>query len=96
MDKGPKFALIHGIINVILPVLVVIVHSGVFPPVENPWKYFWFFFAMAVLPIVSSLAGIVIAGIQLIREKALAIKIGLLLSCAGLVMQVVFRFILKI
>ena len=96
MDKRPKFALIHGIINVILPVLVVIVHSGVLPPVENPWKYFWFFFVMAVFPIVSSLTGIVIAGVQLIRKKALTIKIGLLLSCAGLVMQIVFRFFLKI
>ena len=67
MERKPKFALIHGIINVLLPVIPVLMHRGVFGVAENTWQYIWLIFAVQVVPPLSSLAGIVIAGIQLKR-----------------------------
>ena len=90
MERKPKFALIHGIINVLLPVIPVLMHRGVFGVAENTWQYIWLIFAVQVVPPLSSLAGIVIAGIQLKKTRAL------LLSCCGLALYIVFRFILKI
>lgn len=94
--KKPKFALIHGIINVFLPVLVVLSRNGIFGSAENPWRFFWLAFLLAILPLVSSLAGIIIASIQLRRNPAATIKIGLILSLLGLILHIVFRFVLKI
>ena len=96
MEKKPKFALIHGIINVLLPVIPVLMHRGVFGTVENAWQYIWLIFAVQVVPPLSSLAGILIAGIQLKKASASTVRIGLLLSCCGLALYIVFRFILKI
>ena len=62
MEKKPKFALIHGIINVLLPVVPVLMHRGVFGTAENAWQYIWLIFAAQVVPPLSSLAGIIIAG----------------------------------
>ena len=93
MERKPKFALIHGIINVLLPVIPVLMHRGVFGVAENTWQYIWLIFAV---PPLSSLAGIVIAGIQLKKTRASTVRVGLLLSCCGLALYIVFRFILKI
>ena len=96
MEKKPKFALIHGIINVLLPVIQVLMHRGVFGTSENAWQYIWLIFAVQVVPPLSSLAGILIAGIQLKKASASTVRIGLLLSCCGLALYIDFRFILKI
>ena len=96
MNGKPKFALIHGIINVILPVLVVLAHQGFFGSAENPWKWFWFWIAMAIVPVISAFAGIIIAGVQLKKRSVSTIKVGLILSCVGLIMHIIFRFVLKI
>lgn len=96
MEKKPKFALIHGIINVLLPVVPILMHRGVFGTAENAWQYIWLIFAAQVVPPLSSLAGIIIAGIQLKKARASTVRIGLLLSCCGLALCIVFRFILKI
>ena len=94
--KHYRSILIHGIINALFPVLVVLAHQGVFGAPENAWKWFWLGIAMAIVPAVSSAVGIVIAGIRLKKTSAAAVKAGLLLSLAGLIMQIVFRFVLKI
>ena len=96
MERKPKFALIHGIINVLLPVIPVLMHRGVFGVAENTWQYIWLIFAVQVVPPLSSLAGIVIAGIQLKKTRASTVRVGLVLSCCGLALYIVFRFILKI
>ena len=96
MEKKPKFALIHGIINVLLPVVPVLMHKGVFGAAENAWQYIWLIFAVHVVPPLSSLAGIIIAGIQLKKARASTVRLGLLLSCFGLALYIVFKFILKI
>ena len=89
MKGKSKFALIHGIINIILPLLVVLAHNGMFGSVEDAWKMIWLAAAMVFLPIISSLAGIIIASIQ----KS---KIGLFLSCVGLMMHIIFRLVVKL
>lgn len=94
--KKPKFALIHGIINVFLSVFIVLPRSGIFGAVENPWKFFWLGILMAIFPLVSSLAGIIIASIQLKKAPASTIWVGLFLSLLGLILHIVFRFVLKI
>lgn len=96
MKRKPKFVLIHGITNVILPVLVVLAHRGFFGSVDNIWELFWLLIAMAIVPIVSSVTGIIIASVQLKRTTEPAIKVGLILSWIGLMMHTVFRFVLKI
>lgn len=96
MEKKPKFALIHGIINVLLPFIPVLMHRGIFGTAENAWQYIWLIFAAQVVPPLSSLAGIIIAGIQLKKARASTVRLGLLLSCFGLALYIVFKFILKI
>ena len=83
MKKKHQFVLILGIINVILPVIPVLSHRGWFGMVENGWKFIWVAAIMILLPFVSSLAGIIIGSIQL-------------LSCTGLVMHLLFRFVFKL
>lgn len=96
MNGKPKFAFVHGVINVALPVLVVLAHHGFFGSVDNAWKLFWLGIAMAIVPIVSSVVGIVIACVQLKKTPESTIKAGLILSWIGLIMHIVFRFVLKI
>lgn len=98
MSRAAKGSLIHGIINIILPLFVVMFRSGIFVVNNNynPWKYFYVGIFLALFPIVSSLAGIIISGIMLAKSKEKAIAAGLVLSFIGLVMHIVFRFILKI
>ena len=95
-EKRPKFALIHGIINLVLPIVPVLMHSGLFGSAENAWEYIWLILAVQLLPPVSALAGVVIAGIQLKKSSAGSIRLGLLLSCCGLALHLVFRYVLKI
>lgn len=89
MRGKSKFAFILGIINIILPLLVVLAHNGMFGSAENAWNMIWLAIAMVIIPIISSLAGIIIASIQ-------KTKIGLLFSCVGLMMHIIFRFVLKL
>lgn len=96
MKNKPISALIHGIINVLLPIVPILMHIGVFGAAENAWQYIWLIFAAQVIPPLSALAGIIIAGIQLKKNSASTVRIGLLLSCCGLAMYIIFRFILKI
>ena len=94
--KHYRSILIHGIINALLPVLVVLAHQGVFGSPENAWKWFWLGIAMAIVPVVSSIVGMIIAAVRLKRASAPAVKVGLILSCVGLIMHIIFRFVLKI
>lgn len=96
MDGKARGTLIYGIINSLLPILIVLVKQGIFGAAENAWKFIYLAIAMAVVPILSSLVGIVIAGIRLKKAPEAATKIGLVLSCVGLVMQFVFRFVLML
>lgn len=91
-----QFVLILGIINVILPVIPVLSHRGWFGMVENGWKFIWVAAIMILLPFVSSLAGIIIGSIQLKKASTKPVKMGLLLSCTGLVMHLLFRFVFKL
>ena len=93
MKKKHQFVLILGIINVILPVIPVLSHRGWFGMVENGWKFIWVAAIMILLPLVSSLAGIIIGSIQLKKTSTKPVKMGLLLSCTGLVMHLLFRFV---
>ena len=86
VKKKHQFVLILGIINVILPVIPVLSHRGWFGMVENGWKFIWVAAIMILLPFVSSLAGIIIGSIQLKKASTKPVKMGLLLSCTGLVM----------
>ena len=97
MKRKANFVLIHGIINVILPVIIVLMHNsfwGVFP-IENAWKYVWLAVALVFVPLVSSLIGIVTAVYLLGKYSEKRIKAGLILSAAGLLLHIVFRFVLK-
>lgn len=96
MDKKPNFTLVHGIINVLLPFIPVLMHRGIFGTAANAWEYIFLIFAIQFLPFISSLAGIIIACVQLNKTSAAAVRAGLLLSCCGLAMNIAFRFILKI
>lgn len=96
MKKKHQFVLILGIINVILPVIPVLSHRGWFRMVENGWKFIWVAAIMILLPFVSSLAGIIIGSIQLKEASTKPVKMGLLLSCTGLVMHLLFRFVFKL
>lgn len=99
MKKKHQFVLILGIINVILPVIPVLSHRGWFGMVwdgGNGWKFIWVAAIMILLPFVSSLAGIIIGSIQLKKASTKPVKMGLLLSCTGLVMHLLFRFVFKL
>ena len=96
VKKKHQFVLILGIINVILPVIPVLSHRGWFGMVENGWKFIWVAAIMILLPFVSSLAGIIIGSIQLKKASTKPVKMGLLLSCTGLVMHLLFRFVFKL
>ena len=95
VKKKHQFVLILGIINVILPVIPVLSHRGWFGMVENGWKFIWVAAIMILLPFVSSLAGIIIGSIQLKKASTKPVKIGVLLSCTGLVLHLLFRFFFK-
>ena len=41
MKKKHQFVLVLGIINVILPVIPILAHRGLFGMVENGWKFIW-------------------------------------------------------
>ena len=96
VKKKHQFVLILGIINVILPVIPVLSHRGWFGMVGNGWKFIWVAAIMILLPFVSSLAGIIIGSIQLKKASTKPVKMGLLLSCTGLVMHLLFRFVFKL
>lgn len=55
MSRAAKGSLIHGIINIILPLFVVLFHSGIFVIHNdyNAWKYFYVGIFLALFPIVS-------------------------------------------
>lgn len=82
--------------DVILPVIPILAHRGLFGMVENGWKFIWVAAIMILLPFVSSLAGIIIGSIQLKKTSTKPVKMGLLLSCTGLVMHLLFRFVFKL
>ncbi len=97
MKRKANFVLIHGIINVILPVIIVLMHNGFLGifPIENAWKYIWIAVALVFAPLVSSLIGIVTAVFLLGKYPEKRIKAGLILSAAGLLLHIIFRFVLK-
>jgi len=78
--------------DVILPILA---HRGLFGMVENGWKFIWVAAIMILLPFVSSLVGIILGSIQLKKTSTKPVKIGVLLSCTGLVLHLLFRFVFK-
>lgn len=47
MKKKHQFVLVLGIINVILPVIPILAHRGLFGMVENGWKFIW---VAAIIP----------------------------------------------
>jgi len=96
MRSKSKFVFILGVINIILPMLVVLAHGGLFGSAENAWNLFWLAIAMVIIPIISSLAGIIIASIQLKKIPEAKAKIGLSFSCVGLLIHIIFRFVLKL
>ena len=97
MKRKANFVLIHGIINVILPVIIVLMHNGFLGavPIENTWKYIWVAVALMFAPLASSLIEIVTAVYLLGKYSEKRIKAGLILSAAGLLLHIVFRFVLK-
>ena len=97
MKRKTNFVFIHGIINVILPVIIVLMHNGFLGevPIENAWKYVWLAVALMFTPLASSLIGIVTAVYLLGKYSEKRIKAGLILSAAGLLLHIVFRFVLK-
>ena len=96
MKKKHQFVLVLGIINVILPVIPILAHRGLFGMVENGWKFIWVAAIMILLPFVSSLVGIILGSIQLKKTSTKPVKIGVLLSCTGLVLHILFRFVLSL
>lgn len=96
MEKKYRSVLILGIVNVILPVISVLSHRGLFGTVHDAWKFIWVAVVMIILPYISTLAGIIIGSIQLKKTTAKSVKAGLLLSCTGLMMHLIFRFVLKL
>ena len=95
MKKKHQFVLVLGIVNVILPVIPILAHRGLFGMVENGWKFIWVAAIMIFLPFVSSLVEIILGSIQLKKTSTKPVKMGLLLSCMGLVLHLLFRFVFK-
>ena len=97
MKKGTKIVLIHGVINVLLPVLIVLFRRGVFGIVqeENPWEFFWLGVLLVVGPVISSLIGMVSGGIVAAKIREKGAVMGVALSAAGFVLQILFRFVLR-
>ncbi len=62
-----KGSLIHGIINVILPIVAVLLHQGVLGTsnTNNAWNYFIVGILFALVPVISSVIGIVVANVRL-------------------------------
>ena len=89
--EGRNAGRIEGRIEVI-PILA---HRGLFGMVENGWKFIWVAAIMILLPFVSSLVGIILGSIQLKKTSTKPVKIGVLLSCTGLVLHLLFRFVFK-
>ena len=58
-------------------------------------KFIWVAAIMILLPFVSSLVGIILGSIQLKKTSTKPVKIGVLLSCTGLVLHLLFRFVFK-
>ena len=50
--------------DVILPVIPILAHRGLFGMGENGWKFIWVAAIMLLLPFVSSLVGIILGSIQ--------------------------------
>ena len=97
MSRSSKGILIHGIVNLLLPIIVVMIRSGIFGDISGDMAWGSLFvigILLIIVPIVSSVIGIVTASIQLKKTDEKAVKIGLILSIAGLVLQIVFRFLL--
>ena len=82
--------------DISLPVIPVLSHRGWFGMVENGWKFIWVAAIMILLPFVSSLVGIILGSIQLKKTSTKPVKIGVLLSCTGLVLHLLFRFVFKL
>ena len=76
-------------------VIPILAHRGLFGMVENGWKFIWVAAIMILLPFVSSLVGIILGSIQLKKTSTKPVKIGVLLSCTGLVLHLLFRFVFK-
>ncbi len=97
MSKRAKGALIHGMINLLLPYVLVVLHSGAFSYLfNNPWDFFFIGIFLAIFPILSSVAGILITGILLKKSHERMLSVALLLSIIGLTEQILFRFVWKI
>lgn len=69
MKRKAKFALIHGAVNVVLPFLAVMIRQGVFgSPGGSGWSYLYMGFIILLLPLLSSMAGIIISILLLKRS----------------------------
>ena len=95
MKKKHQFLLVFGFVNVIFPVITILAHIGLFGMVENCWMFIWVAAIMIFLPFVSSLVGIILGSTQLKKTSTKPVKMGLLLSCMGLVLHLLFRFVFK-
>ena len=69
--------------DVILPVIPILAHRGLFGMVENGWKFIWVAAIMILLPFVSSLAGIIIGSIQLKKASTKPVKMGCCFRARG-------------
>lgn len=94
MSRGAKAVLIHGIINALLPIILLLIRIGVFGDVSYGMTWGTLFvigLLLIIVPIVSSVIGIVTASVQLKKTSEGAVKVGLFLSIVGFVLQIAFR-----
>lgn len=95
MEKKEKASLIHGIINLFLPLPVILVrHSGI--EVDDPWKLFIPLVILTFAPLISDAIAIIIAGARLKVYRSKRILWGLALSLASIPLYIVLRFALKL
>lgn len=96
--KKRTSVLILGIINMLLPILVVLIHQGFFgtPEGANGWRYVYIGLLLVCGPMITSVVGMILAGRQCRQAPGWMARTGLALSAAGLLMQILFRFVFKI
>lgn len=89
MNRKAKGSLVHGIINVILPIVVVLIHQGIFRTsnADNDWNFFIVGILLALVPIISSVIGIIVASVRLKKtsEKAVRAEFDLEPSVIGII-----------
>ena len=95
-ERGDLLAFVHGVINLIWPVfaydmaeLALLIIGG------YSWATMVPSTIMLILPIVSDVAGIVVAGVRYYRRQSVLALMGLIFSIAALALYYILRVMMQ-